>query len=1113
MLMQTPRNDGASSSNLIRQGARLGVGVKLASLILAVVAAFLLVNYFSYNSLREAESEMSVARKLVLASNDLNRFAVLSRTHLRLSDMSPENAEAAIAESQDSVRQQRDILNSVMPALQYANEGLRPLEELRGSADVMEGLINDSLQPAVASGNQAGIEAAVSGIDQLHDQQEQNLTDITASIQESITDWENRHDQTLSRVGWLQLLTSLAAAAFAFGVSFFIYRVQRRRLFKLNHAVDELANGKLSTRVAVCGNDEISDVGHSVNRMAAVLESNTDDLRHQRNRMRSIHQGISDGIIVYDKNGLILSANPAAEMAIGKLEKEIAGARATGIGELDRVASLPEIVPRENMVKCWQEKACTHPDCPSFGSNDLRCWQQCGTHCYNEIQGTFMQKRDACERCNIYMQNGTRNLDIDHGDSSYKATISPLLDDQGSEAGRVAVLRDITELKTAESLLRLQNSELLVLNDIAAMLFSNMEDLESVIDDALKQVVAAVGAKAGIIATVDPGDTNIKVRSHTGINRHVAAFLGLMPAAIIRDLESEKETGLYEAAKAPRRWKAVGSILRRDGLANTLIYPFGAAGKVEGVLIVADDVKTQYSDEDLSLLRAAALQIGVAIQNTDLFNNVEKAKKTWETTFDSMGDGVFVLDLDHRIVMTNKAMAGMIDSIPERIIGKRCFEVAHGTDCPIDACPFDDVVEKGEGRSIEIDEPSLGGNYNISINPIKNAHGEVVGVVHVISDVTEKNRLKEQLLQSEKMAAVGQLVSGVAHELNNPLTGVMGYSQLLLRRLGEDSEASRDLHAIVDETERATKIVQNLLSFARKHQPTFTVVNLNQVIRNVLQLRNYELEVKNISIDLRLAEELPETMADFHQLEQVLLNVINNAVQAVEAAEHPGRIVISTDHDETYIRVSIDDNGPGISAEAQKRIFDPFFTTKGVGEGTGLGLSICYGIIEEHGGRMEVSSHMGKGTTVSFTLPIAKAGGEALQKNGEKRAAAGSRNVLLVDDEQAVVDLLSDILTLDGHAVEVAGNCSEALAKLSQASFDSVITDIGPSCIEGRDLYRRIREIDPELAANVIFIADTDDGEVVREYLEETGNKYLMKPFNLHDLRHNLQEVMKSHGY
>ena len=1095
------------------RGVRIGVGVKLAALVSAIAVTFVTVGLISYTSLQNADSEMNVARQLVEASQDLNGFAALSRSHLTLADVAPGNAEAAIATARESARKQRDLLNGIQPAMVYTHAGLMPLAALLDSTETMDGLLDYELLPALTSGDRAQVELSMDRIDLLHDQEEKNLTEVNRAIQSSISEWESDHDKTLVRTGWLQLLTGILAAAFALGLGYVVYSKMSRRLFSLHRTVDELSRGKLDSRVDVIGNDEIADVAMSVNHMAAALEKSAKGLSEQQNRIRAIHQSITDGIIVYDRHNHISSANPAAEAAVGMLEEELTGTNATGITQLDSIVSQAELVPEAKMVECWNEKSCTHPDCPSFGSSDLRCWLQCGTHCYNEIQGSFEQKRDACERCNVYRENGLRALEVDHEQRAYKVIISPLLNDTGQEDGRVAVLHDITDIRKADVTLRSQNSELLVLNEIAASLSGNIVELDIVLDEALKKVVAAAGGRAGIVATISPGTTGLNIRAATGINNHIIAFLGLLPAAAIDELEPDEKTGLPDKQKFMRRWKAFGPLLRREGLVDPVIFPFGNTEETRGMLVVADDTKTEYSEVEQRMLRAAAVQVGVALQNADLFKRIEKAKNTWETTFDSMGDCLFVLDTDRNIVMANKAMALLMDTRPEKLVGRKCHKVAHNRCSPIAVCPFDAVVESGEGRSVEIEEPSLGGSFRISINPIKDEQGTVVGLVHVMSDITERNRLREQLLQSEKMVAVGQLVSGVAHELNNPLTGVMGYSQLLLRRLGKtDVNAARDLSAIIEETERATRIVQNLLSFARKHQPKMTVVNVNEVVNRVLQLGRYELGVNNIEVDVRMDDDLPETMADFHQLEQVLLNIINNAVQAVAEVDCPGRLGIRTGNQDGYITVSIEDNGPGISPELQKRIFEPFYTTKDVGKGTGLGLSICYGIIEEHGGGMSVSSRVGEGTTISFTLPVVKTRDGGEEQQTVKDDGDRHRNVLLVDDERAIVDLLSDILTMDGYGVDVAANYSVALRKLSEETYDNVITDISVTSIEGRELYQRIREIDPKLAANVIFITDNDEDDDIRDYLERTGNNYLVKPFDLQDLRHDLQKVMKGNG-
>ncbi len=251
--------------------------------------------------------------------------------------------------------------------------------------------------------------------------------------------------------------------------------------------------------------------------------------------------------------------------------------------------------------------------------------------------------------------------------------------------------------------------------------------------------------------------------------------------------------------------------------------------------------------------------------------------------------------------------------------------------------------------------------------------GRALGWLEVYRDITGQRLIQSKLLQTEKMAALGQLVSGIAHELNNPLTSIQGYAQLLLSRRSA-SDRTGDARRISQEAERAGRIVKNLLLFSRETKPERRAVNLNEVIERTLALRAYELKLENIAVELMLDPGLPHTLADAAQLQQVILNLIVNAEQAIvqgrgEESGH-GRIRIRTRRlAGDRIGMEISDDGPGISPEIVSRIFDPFFTTKPAGVGTGLGLSIVYGIVQEHGGEVSVESQPGHGATLTVELP------------------------------------------------------------------------------------------------------------------------------------------------
>ncbi len=791
------------------------------------------------------------------------------------------------------------------------------------------------------------------------------------------------------------------------------------------------------------------------------------------------------------------------------LERDILERSVTGVREIDSIMALDELVPPEMQVKCWEAKECTHPECPSFGSPDRRCWLQCGTHCHNEIQGTFKQKRDACERCDVYLRNGVRSTEFEHDGRRFTVLVSPLLDDEGKEQGRMVVIHEITELVKAEEELRSRNRDLRVLNEMAAVLAESMNDLDEVLDPVLEKVLAAVGASAGMVVSRNPGGESLRVRASVGVSQQTQVHVSLLPAGVLEEFSRGGEKGIFHGEEELARLKTLRPILEREHFSRPVLVPLTAVGKTVGFLAVADRDKDTYGDEELRLLESAAVNIGVALENADLFRTVERAKSTWETTFDAMNEAIYVLDADQNVVMANRAAGELLDMPLEMVIGRKCYELTHEKCEPPANCAFRDVMESGEAATFEVREKALSMILRVDMCPVKDDDGRVVGVVHVINDLTEKRRMRQQLINSEKMAAVGQLVAGMAHEINNPLTGIIGYAQLLLSRQPQEGDSSQqdDLEAIIGEAKRAADIVQKLFTFASSHKTEKCLVDVNEIVRNVAGLKEYELGVKNIRLELDLGKGLPRTMADARQLEQVMLNLVSNAEKATE--DKGGHITITTGQSDDSLVVSVADDGVGIEAADMERVFEPFFTTREVGHGAGLGLSICYGIIEEHDGHMEIDSRPGEGTEVSFTLPVSNAVvNEDVEETlppsvapgeGEADPPLAGRNVLLVGGELAELDELVRLLAGDGHRVEVATDTGEALQKMAAASFDRVITGIDED-----ELYRRISEIDPALAANVIFIDGIGAGGNGGEGGGRPG-RVIRRPFDIEELRRKLR--------
>lgn len=361
-------------------------------------------------------------------------------------------------------------------------------------------------------------------------------------------------------------------------------------------------------------------------------------------------------------------------------------------------------------------------------------------------------------------------------------------------------------------------------------------------------------------------------------------------------------------------------------------------------------------------------------------------------------------------------------------------------------------------------------------------------------------RTQEQLLQSEKMSAVGQLISGVAHELNNPLTAILGYTQLL-----ETEELSPRILDFIGklhkQAQRTQKIVQNLLSFARQQKPRRVHVDLRSVMEDTIALRDYDLKVNNIIVERDFDSVLPSVIADPHQLEQVYLNIINNAADAMMENGQGGHLRIRIYRDNGHVASEFRDSGPGMIDP--KHVFDPFYTTKGVGKGTGLGLSICYGIVKEHGGEILAENLPGGGARVQVRLPMA-VGEKPVSERDRIVARRESRlegKVLLVDDEEPILDFEREVLAAAGLDVTTATSGVRAVECLENQEFDTVLLDSKiPGEWSSEDVYRWIAKSRPsQLNRTVLVLSNVSDLQV-RAFVDATQVMCLVKPFEVSDL-------------
>jgi two-component system NtrC family sensor kinase len=398
------------------------------------------------------------------------------------------------------------------------------------------------------------------------------------------------------------------------------------------------------------------------------------------------------------------------------------------------------------------------------------------------------------------------------------------------------------------------------------------------------------------------------------------------------------------------------------------------------------------------------------------------------------------------------------------------------------------------------------------------ASSSALRIEALMRDVTERKKLQDQsrdlyhqLAQSEKLAALGQTMSGVAHELNNPLATILACAERLAgRRL--DELTRRDLDAIHNAAERAARIVRNLQTFARKRHTTRTTVDINQVVRETLALRAYEQRKANVIILEALAAGIPAVFADPHQLQQIVLNLVINAEQAMLSAHGRGTLILRTwqDLDRDAVVLEVSDDGPGVSAEVQSKIFDPFFTTKAVGQGTGLGLTVAYAIAQEHGGRLSVHSVPGRGASFLLELPVSGSTVRLVEPPPARalpEVPRGTR-VLVIEDEDALGDAVAAALTDVGFLPDRAADGAQALEKVRTRHYDVIICDLKMPRVDGMSFFRAVSETMPQVTRRLIFVTGDVAGTEAELFLEESGCRWVAKPFRLRDLVRVVREAL-----
>jgi len=558
---------------------------------------------------------------------------------------------------------------------------------------------------------------------------------------------------------------------------------------------------------------------------------------------------------------------------------------------------------------------------------------------------------------------------------------------------------------------------------------------------------------------------------------------------------------VYRTGKLVRNipWKAV----RKDGSVISIelsAFPLqNQEGEVTGFRGVGCDITERKQAEEM----------------------LRQSEERYRTILEQMEDAYYEFDLAGNFTFVNDSTCRILGHSREQLMGMNYRVWMEEQDF--------DTVYKTMNRVYRTGKPAKGLHWTVvrkggsrrfteaAAFPVRNQQGRVIGFRGVSHDITERKQVEEERRQLEqkaqmasRLATVGEMASGIAHEINNPLTGVIGYAQLLMVK-DIPGDIKNDLKLIHDGAQRVAGVVKRLLTFARQQKPQRDYISINELIETTLAFRSYELETNNIKVSTYFAPELPATIADGAQLQQVFLNLIVNAETEMKLAHGKGKLSIRTEAIDNTIRISFKDNGPGIAKENMARLFDPFFTTREVGQGTGLGLSVCHGIIAEHNGQIYAESKRGQGATFIVELPIVTRPqqlGLAEPELEESQEAAKAR-ILVVDDEPVIRDFLSHVLTDEGHEVETVDNADDALEKVETERYSLILLDIKMPGMSGIELYNHFKKTAQSLARRVVFITGDVMGADTTAFLSRTKAPRIDKPFDAEQLKNEINRILR----
>lgn len=745
-----------------------------------------------------------------------------------------------------------------------------------------------------------------------------------------------------------------------------------------------------------------------------------------------------------------------------------------------------------------------------------------GQKCFEVLKG----RKDICPNCAVAeayqtkaaaYRTSTPEDRVSTGGRSFEIFAYPIMDEQGNLFGAVEFARDITERKRAEQSWRESEERFrTIVNTALDSIFIKDGSCKYQFVNTAMERLFGVSA-SGLLGKTDEELFGKDAGKHINeVDRRV--FQG----EVVEEEYTKPVQGVlttFHVIKVPMK-DTDGNIVGLCGIARDITE----RKQAEQALRKAHEELERRVEERTADLAIKNKQLEFEItERKQAEEALRKAEEEKTIILETMSELVVYVDTNLKILWVNRAAAESVGLTADALVGSYCYKEWFQRSEPCSYCPAQNILETGQPQEGETYSPD-GRVWHFRGYPVKDGNGEIVAIVEVLQDVTEHKRMEEekkkleaQLQQAQKMEAIGTLAGGIAHDFNNLLMGIQGNISLMLLDIDPAHPHYKRMESITKQVQSGAKLTQQLLGYARKGRYEVKPLNLNELVKESSEA--FGRTRKEITIHRELAEDLSAVEADRTQIEQVLWNLYVNAADAMPGG---GDLILKTmnaAHEDMkrnlrdptpghYVRLTVTDTGTGMDKKTMGRIFDPFFTTKELGRGTGLGLASAYGIINGHGGYIDVDSEKGAGTTFSIYLPVSEKKAQRTAK-AAKQFVKGTGTVLLVDDEEVILEVGRELLKVMGYRALIARDGKEAIDvyRDNRDDIDIVVLDIVMPNMGGGEAYDRMKEINPNIKV-LLSSGYSIEGQAT-EILERGCDGFIQKPFNIKALSHKIREILE----